>query len=34
VTEKRRIFYESLSAAERDQSERLLRRLAELIEQL
>jgi DNA-binding MarR family transcriptional regulator len=34
VTEKRRIFYESLSAAEREQSERLLRRLAELIDQL
>jgi DNA-binding MarR family transcriptional regulator len=34
VTEKRRLFYESLSAAEREQSERVLRSLAELIEQL
>jgi DNA-binding MarR family transcriptional regulator len=34
VTERRRTFYESLPAAEREQSERLLRRLAELIEQL
>jgi DNA-binding MarR family transcriptional regulator len=34
VTEKRRLFYESLSVAEREQSERVLRSLAELIEQL
>lgn len=34
VTEKRQALYESMSTAEREQSERLLRRLAELIEQL
>lgn len=34
VTEKRQELYESLSASEREQSERLLRRLADLIEQL
>jgi DNA-binding MarR family transcriptional regulator len=34
VTEKRRLFYESLSTTEQEQSERLLGQLAELIEQL
>jgi DNA-binding MarR family transcriptional regulator len=34
VTEKRRAFYESLTDAERAQSERLLRGMAELIEEL
>ena len=34
ITEKRRAMYESLSEAERAHSERLLRRLADLIEEL